>query len=392
MGLGMLLFSLVAQSALAFSDSGGSSPSSFPFVGEVAGKNVHLRAGFSKNYRSLRKLEIGEKVVVLDESQGWYKITVPRSYKCWVHQQFVTAGQEGMGTVSANAVNLRPTPSAYYFPVGQVDAGTPVTILSEKGDWFEIVAPPEIPAWVEKTMLKNVGTVEQMSLELARASETATRNYNAILTEKTRVAEERIEDIGLENELSAAMEAYSTLVTESSRIQAPLPLAPLQEIHGTLTRVSSAAHDPGLKQRATLHSQNVGRKLAYVEKLDQSRAILTDLKSGLTENESEYRLNVDKVKDPELDPPKAKGNDFETGWLEKGFDIRKAVPYYRLVKGGRVLALVASRKYDLKKFVNMKIAVRGEHKTAAGVEAKRSDILWIKNLEVIGGRQQPKGS
>lgn len=372
------------QGSLA-SDSGLSTGSDFPFVGEATGTGVHLRAGFSVNYRSLRELESGEKVVVQQEREGWYKVTVPRSFLCWVHRQFVEIDKSGEGVILADAVNLRPTASSFYFPVDQVHQGTRVSILAEKGEWVQIVAPPEVPAWIERRSLKNLGPLANHRDEIAKETATGAQFYAKRVEERRRLAEARLQDIGLDSELAAANSRYDDLRDTARASGEEMPMDSLEELASAYGRIQTQATDPNLKARAGSQSALVEAKLKYRRQLEDSRKVLSELAVDLEDNEATFANRKEAAKRIRAD--QRNHRDFETGWIEKGFDIRNALPYYRLVKGGRVLAVVGSRKYNLDNFVNRKVAIRGELKPTATSQADDRGTLWVHRLEVIGGER-----
>ena len=120
----------------------------FPVPGEVAGDSVNVRSGPGTNYSVLTKLNKGEQVVVLGEEFGWVKIEVPSATFSWISADFVERGEGNQGTVTANRVNIRAGSGTDFDILGQANSGDRIEIVDEVQGWYKISPPAGTMAWI----------------------------------------------------------------------------------------------------------------------------------------------------------------------------------------------------------------------------------------------------
>jgi uncharacterized protein YgiM (DUF1202 family) len=372
-------------------EAGQALQGSYPFVGEVTGQDVHLRAGFNTDYRSLRKLEPGEMVVVRSEQGGWYEVTVPLSFDCFIKGQFVRTTEDGMGTVISDNVNLRPTASEYYFPVDQVDRGTELVVIAEHGDWLEVMAPRNATAWVNASLIRKVGSVADHQTALDRLQQqTATRSQSLLQQRRDRVvADKRNRELSAElDQARSRLQALRSAGDIAPETPGEETLSELRAIREILTRVGTEATDSALIAGAQGEDAFVGSILDFHDSVARSHEVIKDYESDLARTEKEYESRRQNILTAPATPATPAQSDVKTGWVEKGFDISTASNYHRLVEGGRILAVISSRRYRLEDFVNMRIAVRGDFKRmGAELDPGGKGTLWVDDLEVIAGRR-----
>ena len=63
-----------------------------PFVGEVSGDDVYVRSGPSANYYPVTKINAGTRVNVVGDVEGWYAIVPPDGCFSLIHKNFVDIG------------------------------------------------------------------------------------------------------------------------------------------------------------------------------------------------------------------------------------------------------------------------------------------------------------
>lgn len=129
----------------------------YPKVFEVVPDKLNLRAGIGQNYKVLLTVQKGDQLVGEEEQVGWVRIRAPKGIHCFVSRDFVDAAGAGGGTVNADHVNLRPTPSTTHPPLLQLNKGDKISVVREVEGWFEIEAPAAVPCWATKEMLREVG-------------------------------------------------------------------------------------------------------------------------------------------------------------------------------------------------------------------------------------------
>lgn len=102
--------------------------------------NVRVRPG---QYTVVGTLARGDKVRILEEQNGWYRIALSSDAAVWVHGDFVKDGK------IVSRVNLRSGPGINYNSFGVANAGQSVTVIDDKNkDWIKIAPLPDMSAWV----------------------------------------------------------------------------------------------------------------------------------------------------------------------------------------------------------------------------------------------------
>lgn len=121
----------------------------YPFVGITTKDNVNLRAGYSENFKSLRKLKKDETVIVLDKYCNWYKIKLTDDITCFVAKDYVDKD----GYVLVDNLNLRAGPSTKYDILGKLDRSSRVLIIGKEDNWYKIKAPSRAFGWINEELL-----------------------------------------------------------------------------------------------------------------------------------------------------------------------------------------------------------------------------------------------
>jgi len=126
-----------------------------PFVGEVTGDRVYVRAGDGINYTVLTVANRGDKVKVLGQRFEWYKITVPQNCTVWVHKSLLETSPDGKeATVTRDRVNIRARPSLRSDVMGQLPRGAGLKVVDRDGEWVGVAPPPQAAAWVHAKFVK----------------------------------------------------------------------------------------------------------------------------------------------------------------------------------------------------------------------------------------------
>jgi uncharacterized protein YgiM (DUF1202 family) len=132
-----------------------------PGPAEVAANNVNVRgqAGLKGEY--ITHLSKGDAVVVVsqinldkhqvDEPAQWAKIAFPTNAHVWVNSHFLDGTNK---TVLPKKLNLRAGPGENYSVLGVVERGTPLTALTERGEWTQIEPPATACAFIAAMYLK----------------------------------------------------------------------------------------------------------------------------------------------------------------------------------------------------------------------------------------------
>ncbi|MCK4518545.1 MAG: SH3 domain-containing protein [Candidatus Omnitrophica bacterium] len=136
----------------------------YPFVGKVKAERVNLRAGYNKNFTSLKQLSKGDKVIVLGIYYGWYKIELPDDVYCYVAKEYISDS----GLVQANILNVRAGPGSSYNVLGKLEKDFKVTVVGAAAGWYKIEAPANCGGWIKKPFVDYFGDckkIEQVRLK-----------------------------------------------------------------------------------------------------------------------------------------------------------------------------------------------------------------------------------
>lgn len=137
-----------------FASTGGAQ--NFPYVAEVSADKVRIRAGQNENFEELGLLGIGDKVVVVGESYGWFKIKLPISGQGYIHASLIEELGGGEGLIKGSRVNVRARPRFNTSVIGSLDRGTAVLLQERKDEWFRIQPVEGCFGWIKGNFLKFV--------------------------------------------------------------------------------------------------------------------------------------------------------------------------------------------------------------------------------------------
>jgi len=132
-----------------------------PGPAEVGANNINVRGQASFKGEIISHLVKGDSVTVLEqinlhkhqagEPAQWAKIAFPTNAFAWVDSRYIDADTK---TVKPKKLNLRAGPGENYSVVGLIARGTPVSEVSNKGNWMEIEPPTNAYAFVAAMYLK----------------------------------------------------------------------------------------------------------------------------------------------------------------------------------------------------------------------------------------------
>jgi SH3-like domain-containing protein len=125
-----------------------------PFTGEIISDTINIRSDSTAGAESLHKAGAGERVEVVGESYDWYRIRLPRTVVCFIKKEFVKTDGERSGVVTAENVNIRFFPSEAALILGRADKDEPVVILGESDGWYKIEPVRNSYGWVHKKFVR----------------------------------------------------------------------------------------------------------------------------------------------------------------------------------------------------------------------------------------------
>ena len=140
--------------------------------GTVTADALNVRSGPSTSYGITTKLYKGDKVEILETSNGWHKIKASNGKIGWVSGDYikVSSGSTSQpststtkATVTADSLNVRSGAGTSYSVITKLPKGTVVDVLeSASNGWKKIKTSNGTIGWVSGSYLAN-GVVEQTS-------------------------------------------------------------------------------------------------------------------------------------------------------------------------------------------------------------------------------------
>ncbi|TDA67866.1 MAG: AMIN domain-containing protein [Clostridia bacterium] len=136
----------------------------------VTGSRVNIRSGPSQDYGVISQVARGDRLVVLEEADGWYRVQLPAQGTGWiagwlVGKPEVLAESPQPGTwvavVTANNVNIRNGPDTTSPVIARVNAGESYEIAGEEGQWYKIRLGTQegwIAAWLVAVRVGNLAS------------------------------------------------------------------------------------------------------------------------------------------------------------------------------------------------------------------------------------------
>jgi uncharacterized protein YgiM (DUF1202 family) len=144
----------------------------FPYMAEITGDDVHMRAGRGTQYYSCGKLNKGDVVKVVAIQFTWSQIVPPKSAFSWISTKYVSvdSNNPSVGTVTGDRVRVYAG-SADGNPIHSInwhfklDSGEKVKLLGEEnGGYYKIVPPAGAYLWVSSDFAKPIKRMEAKPL------------------------------------------------------------------------------------------------------------------------------------------------------------------------------------------------------------------------------------
>ena len=149
--------------------------------GTVTADVLNVRSGPSTSYSITTKTYRGNKVEILETSNGWYKIKLSNGKIGWSSGSYISISSGDTSykaTVTASSLNVRKGASTNYSVITKLSKGTVVDVLeSASNGWKKIKTSSGTIGWVSGSYL-TTGSVEQSSTN----SSSSQTSYKATVT------------------------------------------------------------------------------------------------------------------------------------------------------------------------------------------------------------------
>ena len=189
-------------------------------IGVIAGDVVNVRKGPGTGYDRVETLAKGKRVTILDEENGWYKVSWNNSTG-YVKMDYVSADSNSASAAQSetanatvtggSAINVRKGPGTGYECVTTVSTGKRVTLLAEEGGWFKVEFGGTTGYVLGDFLAPDDGALDALvSAESAEASASAEQPAEQEIPAATATAE-AVETVGSDSAQST--EGRSAIIT-----------------------------------------------------------------------------------------------------------------------------------------------------------------------------------
>ncbi len=370
----------------------------------VKGDDATVHCYFDSRTHIVAELSAGTPVRVVETKEPWSRIQIPGGYPVWVHGQFLQV-EEGWGTVTASRLRARPLPStdAGVYPLGLLEKGVAVPVISVQGDWVQIQSPESLGAWVLSNSLEAETRKEMWAKDWNSAKPPVPLRPSSTSDGTESVAEEMVAPTpGLLPIAEAVVDPLKGLdpVTVAAN-----PAVGLVKVEILLARHSenvtrdieaySAVTVAGIEAALSTviwHSkgedelERARRGLARVDALRQFRAAALAAVGRRAELEGEAKAAEASAKLRLISTEDVFPLETYTwvGWVEYRPRLFPDYPY-AVIRGGRKHPVQSpDGRFRLKDFVGREVAVRGAWTRPAAAPGLR--VLEISELRVLPRR------
>ena len=151
------------------------------YVAEVAGNDVYVRSGPSRNYYPVTKLNAGARVRVVGQEGDWLAVIPPEGCFSLISDTYVDVDSERHGVVNGDSVRVRAgsliDPRQHYALQLKLSRGAEVRIVGhleildpEGQGYYKIVPPSGVKLWMSARYVERV-PAKLLALEAASQAE-----------------------------------------------------------------------------------------------------------------------------------------------------------------------------------------------------------------------------
>ncbi|CAH2214272.1 C40 family peptidase [Tepidibacter aestuarii] len=147
---------------------------------QINANNLNVRSENNLNANIITKVNSGQRYLILEEQEGWYKIKLNSSQEGWVSSQYSTKKQ-AVGVVNGNNVNVRSSNTTASDSIAILNTGNEVTILDKNEDWYKVQINEE-----------QTGYIYHSLIDIKRDNMNVTRGSSDKLTKLYEVAQSKL--------------------------------------------------------------------------------------------------------------------------------------------------------------------------------------------------------
>ncbi|GEM_PF-6050926 len=365
------------------------SPVGYPFEAEVSADRVRVRAGGNINDRELKILSKGDRITVLEEQFGWYRIPCPEGCKGWVNARFVS-GAPAEGPVQADVtltgdnVQLRATDNPKATGMGVFPKGTTFHAVRRHGDWVEVLCPKEASAWINAKYVTPLNGTLRPPLTPPKPEEPKEPRNPAPKGPRTPSPAEPA---------TAETREWSRLeASRAAMMRMPLDRQDLESAIAGYQALADACPSGAIKDRCKARIQELSERIRIREEIRNGIGQAREqLQKQFDEINRKYEMERERIEE-EYWKVRASAQFTQTGWMGGVGRMIRSPANFRLNKGGRHLCFLVSDTdgngkeiVDLRSFFNQYVGVIGEKHH----DPDWGDVITVKKVLVL---EEPEGS
>jgi len=322
-------------------------------VVEVTVSQLNLRAGPGTNHPVIQTIKKGELLVVVNDKKSWLEVRLPEDTKCWITKKYVTITDKELkeAVVKAGRINVRNRPETGENVIGHIIEGQKITVLGEKGEWYQIAPTDNLTVWASKKYTRYWGTY-------ARYQETKVKEIQEEMTKQQ-----------LTELFNTAEKMYRT----------EQEIYPLEQNYSEVIRIykqiMDKTYDKGLREKC---DERLKQIMPVEDILVKYREAITESKTKKKNIENKYQGLLKKLYEAQTAPPA-----FDCfGWLESEGKYIGRPAAHKVTKGGKTLFFLKSGSPDinLDDYYGQYVGVKGNIVDNKGIEAKTIIVNKIQLL------------
>jgi len=132
-------------------------------IGTVTADTLNVRESASTTAPVVTQISKYGQVVVIDSTDGWYKVSFGDTVGWVSADYLSVSGGTPTGTITGNSVNVRTGPGKGYDVVMEVVSGEKVNILGNDSGWYKVEFSTGVVGWVNGDYLSTGGKTSRGS-------------------------------------------------------------------------------------------------------------------------------------------------------------------------------------------------------------------------------------
>lgn len=116
----------------------------------VLGDRVNLRTAPGLDSEIVGQAAYGDVLGAVSFTEEWVEVLPPASVAVWAYGPLLFEDRE----VRAPEMNVRSGPGTQFARLGEIQRGTPVTVLKSLGDWRRIETPDTVRLWINRSFVQ----------------------------------------------------------------------------------------------------------------------------------------------------------------------------------------------------------------------------------------------